>query len=326
MRTILVTGGCGFIGHRVVKYILDHSADKVIIMDKLSYASKDYRRLSEVGVYPHPRVEVYPCDLAIPLEDMEALQEVSWVIHLAAETHVDKSIREPVQCIQNNVMSTVCLLELARRLPHLEKFLYFSTDEVYGPALDGRMFGEGDRHRPTNPYSASKSASEAVCLAYENTYKIPLVICNCMNVLGERQHVEKFLPICIKSILENQPITIHSYPGCDRAGSRFYIYVENVASAIWFLMENGKLGETYHIPGQKELSNDELVRIVARKMGVEEPRLEFVDFHSSRPGHDLRYGLDGGKLLELGWTWEGEIERVVEEVVDWYLENRGWLE
>jgi len=326
MKHILITGACGFIGHHFVEYLLEKTNWNITIVDKLSYASKGFQRLREINAYQHSRVCMITYDLTNTIDEglVEELSNIDYIVHLAAETHVDNSIIQPEYCIENNIMSTVKLLEFARKLPHLQKFLYFSTDEVYGPALGERMYKETDRHHPTNPYSASKSASEAICLAYENTYKIPIMICNTMNVFGERQHIEKYIPICIRNILHDIPVSIHSYPNCEKPGSRFYIYAKNVASAIYFLLENGNVGERYNIPGEKEIDNLEIPMFIGELLN-KIPQYNLVDFHSTRPGHDLRYGLDGTKLLSLGWKPEGNIIESLKTTVLWTLNNSQWL-
>merc|ERR1719408_698958 len=175
----LITGGCGFIGPHVVEHFCRNTDYQVVVLDKLSYASKGYDRLRDTGVF----------------HEIEATN-IEVILHIAAETHVDNSIDTPVPFVENNVRSTLHLLEFARRLPKLQNFIYFSTDEVYGSAAEGQAFKEGDPHKPSNPYSASKSAAEMICHSYYNTYGIPLVVMNVMNAFGERQHPEKFIPLC----------------------------------------------------------------------------------------------------------------------------------
>jgi len=216
------------------------------------------------------------------------------------------------------------MLEWARKLPDLKIFFYFSTDEVFGPAMGDTLYKEWDRHRPTNPYSASKSAAENICIAYENTYKIPLMIVNVMNAFGERQHVEKFIPLCIKKIHDNEQIQIHAYPDKEQSGTRFYIHAQNIASAVLFLIKNGKNGEKYNISGEKEVSNLEMAQMIAKFMN-KELNYEMVDFHSDRPGHDLRYGLDGTKIYDLGWRPKFNFEESLRKTVLWTLENEKWL-
>jgi dTDP-glucose 4,6-dehydratase len=328
MVKILLTGGCGFIGHHFAEHIHKNTDWDIIILDKLTYASMGLERLRNNGLYTSQRVKIYTVDLCNELSEglkKEMGNNIDYIVHMAAETHVDNSIKEPRNVIMNNVTSTVNLLEWSRTLQNLKIFFYFSTDEVFGPALGDTLFKEWDRHKPTNPYSASKSAAENICLSYENTYKIPLMIVNVMNAFGERQHVEKFIPLCIKKILNNELIQIHSYPDKLTSGTRFYIHSQNIASAVLFLINNGKIGEKYNISGEKEVSNLDLAQLIAKFIG-KELKYELIDFHSSRPGHDLRYGLDGSKIYDLGWNPKFNFEDSLEKTVKWTLNNLEWLE
>jgi dTDP-glucose 4,6-dehydratase len=210
MVKVVLTGGCGFIGHHFAEYIHKNTDWDIIIFDKLTYASMGLNRLRNNKLFYSDRVKIYTIDLCNDIAEgikKEIGNDIDYIVHMAAETHVDNSIQEPTKIIQNNVNSTLFLLEWARTLPTLKIFFYFSTDEVFGPALGETLYKEWDRHRPTNPYSASKSAAENICIAYENTYKIPLMIVNVMNAFGERQHVEKFIPLCIKKILNNENVS-----------------------------------------------------------------------------------------------------------------------
>ena len=284
-------------------------------------------RLRNNKLFESPRVKIFTIDLCNELSEgikREISNNVDYIVHMAAETHVDNSIKEPLNVITNNINSTVNLLEWARTLQNLQIFFYFSTDEVFGPALGDTLYKEWDRHRPTNPYSASKSAAENICIAYENTYKIPLMIVNVMNAFGERQHVEKFIPLCIKKVLNDELVYIHSYPDKKESGTRFYIHARNIASAVLFLINNGKIGEKYNIAGEKEVSNLELAILIAKYVG-KELKYEMIDFHSTRPGHDLRYGLNGNKLYELGWDPKLNFEQSLEKTVKWTLNNLEWL-
>ena len=326
-KTILITGGCGFIGHHFVEHIYVNTDWDIIVIDKLTYASHGLERLRDTGALENGRVKTFTYDLSHPLSVglKKELGEINYIVHMAADTHVDNSISDPIPFIKNNVMSTVHMLEYARGLPNLKTFFYFSTDEVFGPALNGKLFKEWDRHKPTNPYSASKSAAEQICVAYENTYKIPLMIVNVMNAFGERQHVEKFIPLCIKKVLNDEKVFIHSYPDKKRSGTRFYIHGRNIANAVLFLIKNGTLGEKYNISGEREVSNLEMAQLIAKFVG-KELKYEMVDFHSDRPGHDLRYGLDGSKLFSMGFKLPLNFEESLEKTVKWTLENRKWLE
>lgn len=328
VKKIILTGGCGFIGHHVAEYLHKNTDWDIIILDKLSYASMGLNRLRNNLLLFSPRVKVFTMDLCNQITDgikKEVGNDVNYIIHMAAETHVDNSILDPKNVIKNNISSTLNLLEWAREIKKLEIFFYFSTDEVFGPAPVDTLYKEWDRHRPTNPYSASKSAAENICIAYENTYNIPLMIVNVMNAFGERQHVEKFIPMCIKKILNDELIYIHSYPDKITPGTRFYIHSQNIASAVLFLINNGKIGEKYNISGEKEVSNLEIAKLISKFIG-KDLKYEMIDFHSTRPGHDIRYGLDGNKLYELGWNPKFDFEKSLEKTVKWTLENLEWLE
>ena len=327
-KTIIITGGCGFIGHHFVEHIMLNTDWDVIILDKLSYASAGLERLRDTGCLDNDRIRVFTNDLINPLPEglkKEIGNEVNYIVHMAAETHVDNSIKDPALFLRNNIDSTLNMLEYARSLPTLETFFYFSTDEVFGPALDGVLFKEWDRHKPTNPYSASKSAAEQICIAYENTYQVPLMIVNVMNAFGERQHVEKFIPLCTKKVMNGEKVYIHSYPDKKQSGTRIYIHGRNIANAVLFLIQNGTLGEKYNISGEREVSNLEMAQLIAKYVG-KELNYEMVDFHSDRPGHDLRYGLDGSKLFEMGFKLPVNFEESLEKTVKWTLQNTKWLE
>ena len=327
MKKILITGGCGFIGHHFVQHIFKKTDWEIIIIDKLTYASKGLDRLKETKILESGRLKFFCYDLTNDLSVglIREIGDVNYIVHMAAETHVDNSIKNPELFINNNVTSTVKMLEYARKLPNLKNFFYFSTDEVFGPALGDTLYKEWDRHKPTNPYSASKSAAEQICIAYENTYNIPLMIVNVMNAFGEKQHVEKFIPLCIKKILNNEKIYIHSYPDKKTSGTRFYIHARNIAAAVYFLINNGKIGEKYNISGEREVSNLEMAQLIAKCMG-KPLNYEMVDFHSSRPGHDLRYGLDGSKLFDMGWKLPINFEDSIAKMVSWTLDHKEWLE
>ena len=234
---------------------------------------------------------------------------------MAAETHVDNSIAEPIEFIKNNILSTVQLLEYARKLKKLAIFFYFSTDEVYGPALNDKMFKEDERHNPTNPYSASKSGAEVICMAYHNTYKIPIMRINVMNAFGETQHIEKFIPKVIDKILKGEKIEIHSYPDKKTSGTRFYIHARNISEGVLFLIKNGKIGESYNLTGEKEISNLEIALMISKIIG-KDLIYEMVDFHSDRPGHDLRYGLSGEKMEKMGWILPFNFEKSLEKLLN----------
>ena len=243
-KTVLITGGCGFIGHHFVEHIFVKTDWNIIVLDKLTYASHGLERLRNTDTLDSERVKVFTYDLSHPLSIglKKELGDVNYIVHMAADTHVDNSISTPVPFIKNNIMSSVHMLEYARTLSNLEIFFYFSTDEVYGPALGNKLFQEDERHNPTNPYSASKSGAEQICVAYHNTYDVPVMRINVMNAMGERQHVEKFIPKVIKKVLNDELVEIHSYPDKKTSGTRYYIHARNIAAGVLFLLEKGTIG------------------------------------------------------------------------------------
>ncbi len=327
MKNILITGGCGFIGHHFVEHILRVTDWNICIIDKLTYASFGLERLKDIKAVNNERVKIFTNDLTNPITIglKKEIGPVNYIVHMAADTHVDNSIADPVPFVKNNIDSTLNLLEYARSLTELEIFFYFSTDEVYGPALGDKLFKENERHNPTNPYSASKSGAEQLCVSYHNTYNIPIMRINVMNAFGERQHVEKFIPKVIKKVLNGEKVEIHSYPDKQKAGTRFYIHARNIAAGVLFLINNGKIGESYNLTGEKEVSNLELAQFIADTL--EKPlNFEMVDFHSERPGHDLRYGLDGSKMAEMGWKLPIGFDESLRRTVLWTLERNKWLE
>ena len=325
-KTVLITGGCGFIGHHFVEHIFVKTDWNIIVLDKLTYASHGLERLRNTDTLDNKRVKVFTYDLSHQLSIglKKELGDVNYIVHMAADTHVDNSISTPVPFIKNNIMSSVHMLEYARTLSNLEIFFYFSTDEVYGPALGNKLFEEDERHNPTNPYSASKSGAEQICVAYHNTYDVPVMRINVMNAMGERQHVEKFIPKVIKKVLNDELVEIHSYPDKKTSGTRYYIHARNIAAGVLFLLENGTIGESYNLTGEKEVSNLEMAQIIADTIG-KPLNYEMVDFHSDRPGHDLRYGLDGNKMKKMGWSLPIDFETSLRNTVRWTVDNKKWL-
>lgn len=323
-QNILVTGGCGFLGSHFVEHVHKNTDWNIYIIDKLSYAANGLERLRDSNLLFSNRIKVFTYDFSYPLSDgiIRELGNIDYIVHIAADSHVDYSIKNPVETIRNNVMSTVYLLEYARKLPNLKLFFYFSTDETYGSTLES--FTEKDKHNPGNPYSASKSAAEQICNAYHNTYKVPLITVNCMNIYGERQYVEKFIPKCIKYILEGKTLTIHTNKE-GMPGSRFYIHARNVSDAVFFLIHNGTIGETYNIPGEREINNLEMTEYIAKEMNMP-VHIDLESEPTDRPGVDFRYCLDGSKLFDLGWKHPVSIDVSLKKTIQWTLNNKKWLE
>lgn len=324
---VLISGGAGFIASHLIEHLLKVTDWHIVTVDKLSYASKGWSRLQDTGIYNHERINTFTWDLQVAFSSglVQEIGDINIIIHMAADSHVDYSISNPIAVVQNNVLSTIHLLEYARSLPNLKTFQYFSTDEVFGAAAKGTSYKEWDRHCPTNPYSASKSASEQICLAYHNTYKTPVIITNLMNVIGERQYIFNFVPLVIKKLLANECIDIHTEPDGKTPGSRFYIHARNVAAAILFIHQHGVTGEKYNITGEKEIDNLTLAQIIADVMG-KELKYRLVDFHSNRPGHDTRYALDGSKLFNMGWRLPVNFEDSLRKTVLWTVNHPQWLQ
>ena len=324
---ILITGGAGFIGHHFCEHILKNTDWEIAILDKLNYASSGFDRLRDVKVYDSKRVRIFTHDISLPVVDgiSKEIGQVDYIVHMGAETHVDKSITDPVPFVVSNVIGTMRMLEYARTVKDLKMFIYFSTDEVFGPAPGNKLYKEWDRYNSGNPYSASKAGGEELCLAWANTYKVPVVVTHCMNVFGERQNVEKFVPKVIKSCLSGDKVTIHSNKEKTKAGVRCYIHARNVAAAVLFIINKGRGGtDKFNIVGEKEVDNLQMAMLISKIVG-KPLNYEMVDFHSSRPGHDLRYGLDGEKMRSLGWAIPAKFEDSLAKTVNWTLANDKWL-
>jgi len=330
---ILITGGAGFIGHHIVEYFLRHSTHTMTLLDRLDL-SGNLNRLSEVVAQQYvsafdkenkSRVRFIYHDLKSPISDQLAYQIGAHdiILHMAAATHVDRSITHPMEFVMDNVVGTTNILDFARKVGCL-MFIQFSTDEVFGPAPPGVAYKEDDRYRSGNPYAASKAGAEEMAIAYHNTYGVPVVVTHTMNVVGERQHPEKFVPLVISKVAREQTVTIHADKTLKVSGSRFYIHAQHVAEAIRFIIRHGSPGEKYNICGRKEVSNLELAQRIAEIMEI--PLLyKMVDFHSSRPGHDLRYALDGSKLQSMGFVPSSDDDLRLSEIVSWYTSNPAWL-
>jgi dTDP-glucose 4,6-dehydratase len=336
-KTVLITGGAGFIGHHVVNYFIRNSVWNVVSLDRLDY-SGNLDRIHDIlkDVDVSGRLKMVHHDLKAELNDYtkNLIGEVDFIIHLAASSHVDRSIENPLEFVMDNVVGTCNILNYARDCKKLERMIYFSTDEVFGPALPGINFDEYARYNSTNPYSASKAGGEELAVAFHNTYNLPVYISHTMNVFGERQHPEKFIPKCIKNIRDGETVTIHSDSSKTTPGSRFYIHAEDVADALRFILINIEIRHDlsgtgvkipkFNIVGKQEIDNLYLAQSIADSMG-KELKYEMVDFHSSRPGHDLRYSLDGNLLKSIGWEPKFTFNDKIKQVVDWTLQRPDWL-
>jgi dTDP-glucose 4,6-dehydratase len=320
----LITGGAGFIGHHVVDFLLKNTDWNLTLIDRLD-CSGNLNRLAEIGAAKNPRVRFVYHDLRAPLNSqlMGQVGEHDYIVHMAAGTHVDRSIEDPMSFVLDNVVATCNVLDFARHVG-TGLFLHFSTDEVFGPAPDGVAFKEYDRYNSGNPYAATKAGSEELAVSYANTYRLPVAITHTMNVIGERQHPEKYVPMTIAKVSAGDVVTVHANKDLTRAGSRFYIYAQDVADGVKRILEGGHVGK-WNIVGAQEVDNLQLAQVIAGSVG-KPLKHKMTDFHSSRPGHDLRYALDGGRMRdELGWVPRTNFDGAVSQIVDWTLRNPHWL-
>jgi dTDP-glucose 4,6-dehydratase len=338
-KRVLITGGGGFIAHHLIDHILKNTDWEIVSLDRLDLSGKHNRLahlLAGAGPDAKKRVSIVYHDLRAEVSPMtrHMIGRVDHIFHLAAGSHVDRSITYPMEFVMDNVVGTAHILEYARSLDGLELFINFGTDEIFGPAPTGVFYREQDRYNSSNPYSASKAGAEELCVAWENTYKMPIYITHTMNVFGERQHPEKYIPMCIKRVRDGEKITIHSDSTRTIPGSRHYIHAKDVAEGLLFItdLKNYKAPRDFgdaHCPkfnlvGKEEVNNLEVAQIIADAQG-KPLDYELVDFHSARPGHDLRYALSGDYMRSLGWEPKVSLRERLEEVVGWTLEHDEWL-
>lgn len=335
MTRVLLTGAGGFVGSHVLRHLLTNTSYDIVCPVTFRHRGNSDRIASAIADRPdwHRRIEVVMCDLAAPVSAtvLERFAGCEVIYNVASESHVDRSISDPGPFIANNTALMVNVLEVARAIkPRM--VLQMSTDEVYGPAPDDYRHVEWDTVAPSNPYSASKAAQEAICFAYWRTYGVPVVLTNTMNIIGETQDPEKFLPLIVRCLRDGKPVPVHVGPD-GRSGSRFYLHARNLADA-WLFLDQLLIPNSYahgdprptrfHVVGEREVLNTELVESVAAVMGVE-PQIEPVSFHASRPGHDLRYALDGRKLAAFGWAAPVPLEESLRRTVQWTLAHPEWL-
>lgn len=342
LKKILLTGAGGFVGHHTLAHLLKTTDYSIVVTDSFNHKGNTARLRSVFEELPDAknRVKVITHDLRVPIDSITGREigDVEIIISMASESHVDRSISSPRKFISNNIELILTLAEFARSLNNLELFLQISTDEVYGPAPDKILHKEWDPYFPSNPYSASKASQESICFAYWRTFNLPIVITNTMNIIGERQDKEKFVPKVIGAILSQSSIDIHGVKTLSgwKSGSRFYLHARNQADALRFIVENRDnlvkkysvehlLPSKFHIVGEKEISNDLMVELISKIIG-RNVNIKYSDFHSSRPGHDLRYALDGSKLNSKGWNPPISFEKSLEKTVLWYLRNLEWLD
>ncbi|MDR3365606.1 MAG: dTDP-glucose 4,6-dehydratase [Prevotellaceae bacterium] len=332
MNNILVTGGAGFIGSHVVRRLVKkYPSYSIVCYDKLTYAG-NLENLADVKDAPNYRfVKGDICDAEL-LQQVFADRRITGVLHLAAESHVDRSIVNPMEFIRTNIVGTVTLLNAAKNAWkdsfEGKRFYHISTDEVYGSLPSTGLFTESTKYDPHSPYSASKASSDHLVRAYHDTYGLPIAITNCSNNYGPNHFPEKLIPLAINNIKTGKPIPIYG----KGENVRDWLYVEDHAAAIDLVFHKGKNGETYNIGGHNEWTNIALIRLLCslmdkklgRPQGQSEKQITFV---ADRAGHDLRYAIDASKIQrELGWTPSVTFEQGLEKTVDWYLANQAWLE
>lgn len=325
MSTLLITGSAGFVASHVVDHFLRNTDHNIIGLDRLDF-SGNLNRLAELESVckAGKRFRQVFHDLKAGINPLLAKQigPVDWILHLAAGSHVDRSIADPMSFVLDNIVGTCNVLLFAKEIG--AKMFFLSTDEVYGPANDGQCFKEWDRYKSANPYAATKAGAEELCLAFQNTYKMHIVIGRGMNILGTKQHYEKMCPSTIRKVLTGEVVQIHADPTCTIPGSRFYIPVSEVARAIEFSIKNVPSGEKVNIVGEREVSNLELAQRIASAIG-KPLHFQLTSWHESRPGHDLKYECDGSKLRAMGFERKLSFETAVVQTVEWSLANRHWL-
>lgn len=333
MKKILITGGAGFIGSHVVRLFVNRYSDyHVYNLDKLTYAG-NLANLEDVAHLPNYTFIKGDIVDTSSVNQLFAEHQFDSVIHLAAESHVDRSITHPMDFVYTNVVGTANLLNAARNAwkdnPDEHLFYHVSTDEVYGSLHNPEeFFTETTSYDPQSPYSASKAASDHLVRAYYNTYKLPVVISNCSNNYGPNQFPEKLLPLCINNIKHNKPLPVYG----KGENVRDWLYVIDHARAIDAVFHRGKTGATYNIGGFNEWKNIDVVRLLCQMMDQKLGRTagesaKSITFVTDRAGHDLRYAIDASKIMhELGWKPSVQFEEGLSQTIDWYLANETWLQ
>lgn len=342
-KTILITGGAGFVGHHCVEHVLKNTNWNIVILDSLNYAGNMNRiidilesfytannpgKTSGVRGLGSDRVRFVWHDLRAPITEnvQKTIGKIDYCIHFAAESHVDRSLEDSIPFVTSNVVGTANLLEYLKHKQLNCKTLIFSTDEVFGPAPEGHSFKEDDNFKPSNPYSASKCGEEMIAYSFAHAFSMPISVVRSTNIIGETQHPEKFIPKMIKTILDNKKVVLHGR-GKEELSSRCWIHARNVADGLLFLLDKAGKKEAYHIGGEErsilEMADWICEVIKGRKLNDDE--IEFLDYHTARPGHDKRYALDGSKMKQLGWVPPVDLEKSLKKTVQWTLDHKEWL-
>jgi dTDP-glucose 4,6-dehydratase len=346
MKRVLLTGHGGFVGHHCLEYLLKHTDWEFICIDSFRHKGTCRRVVEIEGDLS--RVKTFKHDLSVPFDDQlislifertsHSEKPIDYIFNLASESAVERSTQDPVGCIRNNFEIALNMLEFARKCKNLELFVQFSTDEVYGEAPPFGSHKEWDMMIPSNPYAASKAGQEMLAIGYFRTYNLPIIIVNTMNMIGERQNPEKFLPKIIQKISLGEEVPIYG-DSPKSIGSRVYLHAKNAADSLIFLshikptlysdyVKNGRSYEAkpdrYNICGNVELNNLDMAQRVASIMG-QELKYRLIPSESARPGYDRRYMLDGTKIREMGWTEAIPFDKSLKLIVDWTLKNPHWV-
>lgn len=330
MSRCLITGAGGFVGHHCLRHLLARTDWDLVLTDSFRHHGKTDRIAAATESFSRRRFTVLTHDLSAPFSEQaaRAAGHVDYMVAMASESHVDRSLADPVPFVMNNVAVILHTLELARRLQP-QAVVVFSTDEVYGPVAGGEARPEWSPAIPSNPYAASKAAQEAIAVSYWRSFGVPVVIVNAMNILGERQAAEKFLPKLIRAVSRGETVQVHGRPG--DIGSRHYVHARNVADAIRFILQDTSAAgfpeasrpSRYNIPGQEHITNLEMAEHVAAVLGLPF-RYELAD--SGRPGYDPHYGLAADKLAALGWSPYLRLREGIERVVRWTAAHPEWMD
>lgn len=303
---VLITGIAGFVGSNLAKYLLEKTNIEIYGLQR---NHKDIYRI--------------PKNLVKNVKFHDLRKKLNWkkkfdiIIHMAAMSHVDRSISDPYGAVFDNVVGTYNILEYAR-ITKPKLFIYFSTDEVFGPNEGSVKFKEWDRFNPGSPYSSTKASGEVLSLSYLNTYNVPVIVTHCMNIFGEMQNEEKFIPKAVKLIRNNKTVPIYANKDGTVSGSRSYIHTDDVSNALLFIMANGLVGDKYNIPGARELTNLEVAQIIADRVG-KKLKTKFISSDNVRPGNDFSYGISGSKLKSMGWKNSGNFMNKFKKTIDTYI-------
>lgn len=326
-KRILITGAAGFVGHHCLDHLLKNTDWQMVVLDSLTYAG-NLNKIIDSEVYDQKRVEFIWHDLRSPISETihKSIGTLDYCIHFAAESHVDRSLEDSVPFVMSNVLGTANLLEYFKHRQPQCKTLIFSTDEVFGSAPEGVYFKENDIFKPANPYSASKAGEEMIAYSFAHAFRMPISIVRSMNIIGEKQHPEKFVPKTIKAILNNEKILLHGKSREDMA-SRGWIHARNVADALLFLLDKMETGEFYHILGEERtvLEVADWICEVIKGRKLKDDEIQFVAAPIERPGYDKRYALSGEKLAKMGWKSPVDLEYSIKKTVEWSLGHKKWL-